>query len=547
VLGVSARQILGTILLEASVLGVLATALGLLIGRLLAHGLVTLMLRTIGDLYFTATVMAAAPSPRTYAVGVVLGLGATLVAALKPSLDAARSTPAAAMRRAELERRARRGARRAGLWALPVLAAATIVLGADSRNLYVAFAGLFLVLAAGALLTPVTTVALMRISEKPARALFKLPGLLAVRGVAASLSRTGVATSALAVAVATVVGIGLMIGSFRSSFTAWLHTTLTSDLYVAFDSSGRAIDDDTLRSLTAIPGVADISLTRNALVPTAEGDVAVRAVRPGAAGWGLDLTAGRADQALAELGAGKGVVVSERFAFGRGLRVGDALTLPTKRGVKAFPIVGVFRDYNTGQYTAVMALEAYRRDWEDSKLTGLGLRLEHADAADVEARIRELLGPGLRVRSTAAIERISLEIFDRTFRITEVLRILAALVAFFGVLSVLLSIELERAHELAVLRALGFGPRQLTVTLLTQTGLLGAAAGVAAVPLGTALAGLLVYVINERSFGWTMELKLTAAPIAAGLLLAVAAAVVAGIYPAVRAARVELGGALREE
>jgi putative ABC transport system permease protein len=213
------------------------------------------------------------------------------------------------------------------------------------------------------------------------------------------------------------------------------------------------------------------------------------------------------------------------------------------------PIVGVSRDFNTGDYSVTIALDRYRRDWQDDSLTGVGVHLDaSAERAEVEAALRAALpGHNLRLRSSEAIERASLEVFDRTFKITEVLRVLAAIVAFCGVLSALLSIELERARELAILRALGFVPRQLTRTLLTQTGLLGAAAGLAAIPLGAVLAALLVHVINRRSFGWSMDFVVTPAPLLMGLGLAVAAALLAGVYPALRASRTELAGALREE
>ncbi len=94
---------------------------------------------------------------------------------------------------------------------------------------------------------------------------------------------------------------------------------------------------------------------------------------------------------------------------------------------------------------------------------------------------------------------------------------LAGIVAFFGILSALLAIELERARELSVLRTLGFTPGGLGATLLTQTGLLGLAAGLAAAPIGTALAWLLVHVINRRSFGWTMDFVLTPQALASGV------------------------------
>jgi len=151
------------------------------------------------------------------------------------------------------------------------------------------------------------------------------------------------------------------------------------------------------------------------------------------------------------------------------------------------------------------------------------------------------------VRSSDAIERLSLAVFDRTFKVTEVLRALAGLVAFLGILSALLAIELERAHELSILRTLGFTPRALGATLLTQTGLLGLAAGLAAMPIGAGLAALLVYVINRRSFGWSMELVLDGTAIASGLTLAVVAALLAGLYPSWRASRIELAAALRED
>ena len=98
-----------------------------------------------------------------------------------------------------------------------------------------------------------------------------------------------------------------------------------------------------------------------------------------------------------------------------------------------------------------------------------------------------------------------------------------------------------------MLRTLGFTPQGLSATLLTQTGLLGLAAGLAAIPIGSALAALLVHVINSRSFGWSMDLTISAEAVIAGLSLAVAAALLAGLYPAWRASRVELAAGLRED
>src|SRR5690606_6172764 len=115
-----------------------------------------------------------------YVLGAVLGVGATLGSALGPAIDAARGAPEAALRRASLERRSRSRARLAAWSALPALALAGIVLAIDTRSLELAFAGLFFVLVAGALVTPAVTSLLMRVLEPAAERSFGLPGLLAV-------------------------------------------------------------------------------------------------------------------------------------------------------------------------------------------------------------------------------------------------------------------------------------------------------------------------------------------------------------------------------
>jgi putative ABC transport system permease protein len=546
-LGVSRTEILRTILWETTGIAVIATVLGLLLGHVLAIGLVGLVLQTIGDLSFNAAVGGAAPSPWIYAQGAALGLVATLVAAAKPALDAAHITPAAALRRAVLERRAHTVARRAAYSALPLLAVSGLLLKFGPSELYAAFAGLFGVLAAGALLTPLATIALMAVLDRLLGRRAGVAVTLAVRGVSASLSRTGVATAALAVAVATVNGVGLMIASFRTSLDAWLQTTLTADIYVSATRDNGVLSG-LARTLAEIPGVDGVALTRNRLLSTVQGEIAVRAMQPGMRGWGLTLVAGDSTAAFDALARGTGVIASERLLFARELRVGDVLELPSPAGVQRLPIVGAFRDFNTSEPAVVLSLERYRRAWRDDELTGIGLDLRaDADAAAVEANVRSLVGNDARVRSSARLEELSLAVFDRTFQVTEVLRILAGIVAFLGILSALLAIELERARELGVLRTLGFTPGGLAATLLTQTGLLGLAAGLAAAPIGTGLALLLVHVINRRSFGWTMDFVLTPQALVSGVSLAVIAALLAGVYPAWRASRIELGAALRED
>ena len=547
-IGVSRRQLLLSVLVEALAIGSLATAIGIVLGQQLASGLVDLVLRTVGDLYFRSSTNAVSPSASIYWRGLAMGLGTTLLAAAAPALDAARTTPHAAMSRAALERSARKLALR-GTWiAVPTATAATALLLLSSRSLTVAFVGLFFVIAAGALLVPAATRLVARLAEPLVESGFGISGSLAARGMSASLSRTGVATAALSVAVATVVGIGLMIGSFRISVEEWLTGTLTADVYVNTDSEQR-FDDSHAETLASVPGVRGLSVTRFTRLPTPDGELGLRAHRPGPQGWGLQLTDQTPD-AVAQMESAGGILVSEPLAFHRNLRLGDELILPTAFGEKGFPILGVFRDYSANAGTALMPLALYRTHWEDDTISGIGVYLHgETDREAALSEMRRVLGAETPVRfqPNDLIRARSLAIFDRTFRITEVLRILAGLIAFLGLASAVMSIELERGRELAILRALGLRPRQVQALTLAQTGLLGLAAGLFAIPLGIVMAALLVFVINVRAFGWSMDLAVSPRPLALGLLLALSGAVLAGVYPAIRAVRFGVAGQLREE
>jgi putative ABC transport system permease protein len=119
--------------------------------------------------------------------------------------------------------------------------------------------------------------------------------------------------------------------------------------------------------------------------------------------------------------------------------------------------------------------------------------------------------------------------------------------ALIGILSALMALSLERARELGVLRAVGFTPGQVRGLVLAQTAAMGAIAGLLAMPVGAVLAWLLIHVINRRAFGWSMDTILPGTVLLEGLALAVAAALLAGLYPALRMARTLPAESLREE
>jgi putative ABC transport system permease protein len=167
----------------------------------------------------------------------------------------------------------------------------------------------------------------------------------------------------------------------------------------------------------------------------------------------------------------------------------------------------------------------------------------------VTRELQDKLGPIQRlfVRPNTVLRDDALAVFDRTFAITGALQILATVVAFIGVLSALLSLLLEKQRELGILRAMGLTVRELWGLVMLESGLMGAVAGVLSMPTGFALSMILIYIINRRSFGWTLQMSLGWEPFAQALAVAVLAALLAGIYPARRMGKMMAADALRFE
>jgi putative ABC transport system permease protein len=420
------------------------------------------------------------------------------------------------------------------------------------------FAGLFVLMIGCALVAPAAALGLLRLLHPVAATAFGTLGRLATRGIVASLSRTAVAIAALMIAVSAAIGVGIMIASFREAVVSWLEGTLRADVYVSAPSLVGNRPDATLEPalvarLAAAPGVARAGTSRSVLVPGPGGPVQVVALdvdpaRPPR--WrfrdgGADaIWAGDRDDATG------GVIVSEPYANRHGARLGAAVRLHTDRGDHGFRVDGVFYDYGSSAGVVVMSRRTYDRFWDDRRVSGVAI--EAAPGADLGAlmaalRERAAGDQEVVVRSNRALREASLEIFDRTFAITSVLRTLTVAVAFIGMLAALMALQLERAREMAVLRTLGLTPRQVWGLVTAETGLMGLLAGVLAVPGGLVLAGILVFVINRRSFGWTMPIDPSPEILLQGVALSVLAAVLAGLYPAWRMARALPADALRDE
>ncbi len=552
-LGATRAEVLRLLLGEAALLGVIGAALGVLLGLLIGRGLVSLVSRTINDLYFVVAVNSITLPPLTLAKALLAGVATALVAALLPALEVAGGAPQLGLARSVVEAHAQSLARPLLVLAAGCAAAAALTVTCSARSLLAGFLALFLLLLAVAAATPA---ALRGFAAGGARVLGARSALvrLALNDVARSLSRTAVAVAALGMALAAMIGVAVMVESFRGSLREWLLQTLRADIYVSApgpsDALMRRLDPQVLSSLLAVPGVAAHSEARRSVVRSAYGELDLNALRLGPAGGeAFRLTQGEPRAAWAAFGAGA-VLISEPLAWRLGLNRGATLTLTTPAGPRGFPVAGVYREYGNDRGEVLIELGTYQQLWRDTAIGALGLYL--APGADLPATLARLRAAAahrqdLFIRSNADIRELSMQIFERTFVITRVLYWLAAGVAAIGLVSALFAWELERARELALLRTLGATPRATAALILGQTLFMGLAAYLAAIPAGVLTALLLTRVINRRAFGWQIDLHLSAPQFLNALVLALSAALAAGLYPAWRSARAPLAAGLRAE
>jgi putative ABC transport system permease protein len=570
-LGVTRREIFQQILIETLLLATIGGLIGILLGILLGRGAVGLVTQTINDLYYTVNVRAITIDPFTLVKGFVLGIGASLVAALPPAYEATGIAPITALKRSNVEQRVQK--------LLPVVAAAGVVLfligvGLEllTTVLVINLAGIFFLLVGVALISPLLTMLFMRLLMPVLGRLFGVIGRMSARGVITSISRTAIAIASLMVAVSVIIGLQSMIGSFRNTVESWLESSVTADVYISPPTSTNTgdptIDPQAVDQFRNTPGVVDVTVFRRVPVefqpplPDGEGQgvgenwrsatlLSIQSEReraPRTFVW----SARPSDTLWASMQGQDEVQVSEPFANKHGITPqNNRITLRTDQGEKPFTVSAVYYDYASDAGVILMRRDAYQRFFNDNKISSLALYVDDAQVKDVRAFTQDLrkqfAGRELVINANRELRENALVVFDRTFAITGALNLLATLVAFIGVLSALMALQIERTRELGMLRANGMTLRQLWRMTLLETGLMGGTAGLLSMPTGFILALVLIYIINLRSFGWTIQLSLEWTTFAQAMLVAVASALLAAIYPMLRLGKIQIASAVRQE
>jgi len=562
-LGMERQSIITLFLFEAGVLGGGGGMVGCWLGVVLARWLTVMIGQNVGELYGMTSLLAMPIPLHMLVEAVSLGIGVSLLGALRPAWEGSTMAPVQALAGGQSQAEEKHDAQGSRWVAVSSLLGAAVLSQMPSiHGIPVGgYMAAFCLLIGGAAAGPVLSQWFSRWSQGRLGNRGGLLPALAAEQMGRHPRRTSVTMAAIVVGLAILVGVGIMIQSFRQTVEIWIEQTLMADIIIApaswlGEQDASAQNHGLPRRLVLhtleIPGIEAVDPYLETNVETAGKSVVLvsRDVRLHAERSQYLFLQGKSSEVLAQVVDEDGVIISEVLARRLELNVGEQLPLKTPSGIEQFPVKGVFYDYATDGGKVVMDQRLFAEKWGERNTTVFAVYLkEGQDLLVVRREIEDSLKDerSIITISNGELKKEILDIFDRTFRVTYVLELIALSVAVLGIMNTLLTSILERRRELATLRALGASNRQIQGLIVWESCYLaGLGAGVG-IAVGMALSVVLIKVINKQSFGWTIQFTLAWETVGMALLVALAAALIGAWAPARWASRQAIAEDLRYE
>jgi putative ABC transport system permease protein len=558
-IGASRRNVLLAFLGEAACFGLVGALLGCVLGRAFATGALKLLSATVQALYVTSHPAPIEVTTLTIAYALLIGVGVTVIAATSPAREAASVSPVEAMARGQREYTARVHKGR-DLWFAAALAACGVAASFGkpiAGKPLLGYVSALLLIAATAFAIPAVADALLHLLASALQRAIGVTGLLGARSLSGGLRRTSVLVGALATAIAMMTSIGIMVGSFRQTVVTWMDAQLQADLYLR--PAGTIAPDqhptmpsDLVDTFEKLPGVVAVDRLRAYTIdydglPATLGAADFHAVR---AYRNSEFLSGRpAADVYTDMSRRNGVVVSEPFANKHHLKRGDTIALPLGSQRVSFPILDIAYDYASEAGYIAMDRQTLLQYLPDRDPSNVALYIAPgADLDQVRGEVEHAVaGHNVLIFSNHMIRSQAIQIFDRTFLITYALEIISIIVAVIGIAGALLALVVDRRREFGLLRFLGAATAQIRKLILVEAGLIGLLASAVGLALGLALSVILIYVINKQSFGWTIQFHWPVAVVAGSLGGIFIATLLAGLYPARIAVRLNPIEVVHEE
>ncbi|MDP1809067.1 MAG: ABC transporter permease [Actinomycetota bacterium] len=553
-LGATRGQVVALVLIQAVVLGIIGSVLGVGAGVALAKVLMSYVSKTV-----ELPVESISVPVLGLAGAVGVGLLVTLLAALQPALAAGRVSPLAAIRiRAKKSSKALAVLRvTVGCLGVTAGVAASFLPGPEGLGRYAYLSvsihegGTFLLLLGAALLSPSLAKPLGYIFAAPIRLLFGQTGKLAAANLTRNPGRTAATASAVMITLAMLMSVAGMTTSFKRSVDRWVDKSLGADVFVSGRSSDATYSKRFADKLRRVKGVKDLTMIR--FVPVREGarEVLFRAIEPTSYRRFATLQFAKGDKRRAwlDLARGDHVFISTVMANKRGLKVGDKITLTTVKGRRNFTISAIAVDFGGEMGDMIVGSRKDMKKYFHLDDAG-GFRLKVAAGVrprTVADRIKKKYkSMDLDVQDIQEFKTMVDGRVTNSFAVFNVLIVLAAVVAMISVFNSLMMNILERRRELGILRAVGATRGQIGLMNLLEAFITGGIGGILGLAVGAVSARDTVNGMNTLT-GYDISFIFPGKIAAIALLIALVFSVLAAAYPARRAATLEIGRALQYE
>jgi len=547
-LGASRRQVLRSVLVESTAIGVLASVVGLFLGLALAKGLFALF-EAVG---FTLPNSGLLLKPRTIIVALIVGILVTILASLRPALRATRVPPIAAVREGSVLPPGRFARYRGvGSGALAVVGFAALAYGLFGPNLSTTQILLFMGLGTlciffgVALFSAQLVTPLAAVIGAPGARFGGAPGVLARENAQRNPQRTGSTAAALMIGLALVTLVAMLAAGIRASFFDAVDKLWATDYAVTAENNYSPIPISVEKPIREVPGV-------KAVVGVRTGEAKIFGKRHGLTGLGpgastvfrLDWTEG--SQAVMDNLSKEGAFVDKDFAKDHSLHLGSPIQLLTPQGSKpTFEVDGVFDPPTGGSPFGPVTISTTRFDqlFAQPQNLFIFITMNGGVTPTNTAKLDQALAsyPNAKVQDQQEFKDNQASGLNATLNILYVLLALSVLVSLFGIVNTLVLTVFERTRELGMLRAVGMTRGQVRRMIRYEsviTALIGAAIGIA---LGIVLSVLLIARVDFIILSWPIVSLIVF------VLAAIIVGLIAAIFPARRASRLNVLEALQYE
>jgi putative ABC transport system permease protein len=545
-LGGSRRQVLGSVVIEGFVIGLLASIIGLFLGLGVGKGMNALFVAFGIDLPLAGTVFAT----RTVVVSLIVGTTITVLASIVPALRATRVPPISAVREGSTPPRSR-FAPYAVYVALGTIAVSVVALGAGLFVSGIGTEGVLLLLGLGtialfigfAMLAPRLVKPLAAVVGWPAGRFGGMAGELARENSIRNPGRTASTAAALMIGLALVTVVAVLGAALRDSTQGAVRDQVVAEYVVTSQNGYDPIPAAVGEAIAAAPGVALASSVRfdQALVDASEAEVTGVDPRSIATFYAFAWTEG-SDATLGAL-ATDGAVVTETFAEEHDLTVGSRFPVETASGKSVELIVrGI---YDPSDLAALLGPVTMSQEAFDASFPRPRDLFTFVNSSGDTVALEETIAsfPDAKLHDESAFVTSRTKEFSTILNLLYVLLAFSVVVSLFGMVNTLVLSVFERTRELGMLRAVGMTRPQARRMIRHEsaiTALIGAALGI---PLGIFLSLLMTQALSQYDVGFSLPIL----PLAIFTLIAILAGVLAAILPARRASRLNVLEALQYE